>query len=86
MKDDLGYPIAGWEELLDRANTAAAQLQEIKDAKAQMAGEFQQEALRLHAQLSEQRATIERLEQENGQLRDEVAMYRHLTPNTRRMP
>lgn len=44
------------------------------------------ECARLEAQLSEQRTTIERLERENSQLRDEVAMYRHLAPNTRRMP
>jgi hypothetical protein len=29
-KDDLGYPIAGWEELLDRANAAEAKVAELE--------------------------------------------------------
>jgi hypothetical protein len=40
-KDDLGYPIAGWEELLDRANAAEAKVAEqagvIADLKSQRA-------------------------------------------------
>lgn len=35
-KDDLGHPIAGWEELLDRANEAEAKVAELEQKLAAM--------------------------------------------------